>query len=37
MTKKKTCWPGWEKKGTKMKGGRRVNSCIKKGTTKKKK
>ena len=35
-TKKKTpCWRGYEKRGTKMKGGRRVNNCVKKGTKKK--
>lgn len=28
--KKKACWKGWEKRGTKMKGGRRVNNCVKK-------
>ena len=27
---KKACWKGYEKKGTKMKGGKRVNNCVKK-------
>ena len=27
---KKSCWKGYEKKGTKMKGGKRVNNCVKK-------
>lgn len=36
MKKKKPCWPGWEKKGTKMKGGRVVNNCVKKKSTRKK-
>lgn len=33
----KKCWPGWEKKGTKIKNGKRVNNCVKKGTSRKKK
>ena len=37
MTKKKPCWPGYVKKGTKMKGGKVVNNCVKKGTSRKKK
>ena len=34
MTKKKPCWPGWEKQGMKMKGGKQVNNCVKKKATK---
>jgi hypothetical protein len=30
-----SCWAGYEKKGTKVKGGTRVNNCVKKGTKKK--
>jgi hypothetical protein len=35
MTKKsegsaKKCWPGYEKKGTKIKNGKKVNNCVKK-------
>ena len=26
----KSCWSGYKKKGTKMKGGKRVNNCVKK-------
>lgn len=26
----KSCWKGYEKKGTKMKGGKKVNNCVKK-------
>ena len=33
---KKNCWPGYEKRGTKIKNGRRVNNCVKKGTGRKK-
>ena len=25
-----SCWKGYEKKGTKVKGGTRVNNCVKK-------
>lgn len=25
----KSCWKGYEKRGTKMKGGKRVNNCVK--------
>jgi len=25
-----SCWKGYEKKGTKVKGGTRVNKCVKK-------
>lgn len=25
----KSCWKGWVKRGTKMKGGRLVNNCVK--------
>ena len=25
-----SCWKGYEKKGTKMKGGKIVNNCVKK-------
>ena len=32
----KDCWPGWQKQGTKMKGGKRVNNCVKKKSTRKK-
>ena len=28
--KKKSCWKGYEKRGTKQKGGRTVNNCVKK-------
>ena len=35
--KKKSCWKGYEKRGTKQKGGRTVNNCVKKGTKGKKK
>lgn len=27
---KKSCWKSYEKKGTKIKGGKRVNNCVKK-------
>jgi hypothetical protein len=27
---KKSCWKGYVKRGTKMKGGKRVNNCVKK-------
>jgi hypothetical protein len=30
-----SCWEGYEKRGTKVKGGTRVNNCVKKGTKKK--
>ena len=33
--KKKDCWKGYQKQGTKMKGGRRVNNCVKVGKKKK--
>ena len=34
--KKKTpCWSGYEKRGTKKKGGKTVNNCVKKGSKKK--
>ena len=33
----KSCWSGYEKRGTKTKGGKTVNNCVKKGTPKKKK
>ena len=26
----KSCWKGYEKQGTKMKGGKVVNNCVKK-------
>lgn len=26
------CWDGYKKQGTKMKGGKRVNNCVKKGS-----
>jgi len=26
----KSCWKGYEKKGTKIKSGKRVNNCVKK-------
>ena len=32
----KSCWKGYEKRGTKQKGGKTVNNCVKKGTKKKK-
>ena len=32
----KSCWSGYEKRGTKTKGGKTVNNCVKKGTPKKK-
>lgn len=28
-TEAKSCWKGWKKVGTKMKGGRLVNDCVK--------
>lgn len=31
----KACWQGYEKKGTKTKGGKTVNNCVKKGSKKK--
>ena len=31
--KKKSCWKGYQKKGTKVKGGTRVNNCVKKGSS----
>jgi len=33
--KKKACWKGYEKQGMKMKGGRKVNNCVKIGKKKK--
>ena len=27
---KKKCWSGYQKRGTKLKGGKRVNNCVKK-------
>jgi hypothetical protein len=30
-----SCWPGYEKRGTKVKSGTRVNNCVKKGSKKK--
>lgn len=27
---KMSCWKGYKKMGTKMKGGKRVNNCVKK-------
>lgn len=30
-----SCWKGYEKRGTKVKGGTRVNNCVKKGSKKK--
>ena len=27
---KKSCWKGYEKKGTKTKDGKKVNNCVKK-------
>ena len=30
---KKSCWSGYEKQGMKTKGGKSVNNCVKKGTT----
>ena len=35
--KKKACWEGYEKRGTKKKGGKTVNNCVKKDTKGKKK
>jgi hypothetical protein len=36
--KKKTpCWTGYEKRGTKKKGGKTVNNCVRKGSKSKKK
>ena len=32
MATKKACWSGYEKRGTKKKGGKTVNNCLKKGT-----
>lgn len=29
----KACWKGYKKKGTKMKGGEKVNNCVKESTT----
>ena len=29
MAKKKSCWKGYKAYGTKMKGGKRVNNCMK--------
>tara|TARA_B100001778_G_C17988811_1_gene362570 strand:- start:266 stop:379 length:114 start_codon:yes stop_codon:yes gene_type:complete len=37
MKKKKDCWPGWEKQGTKTKNGRQVNNCVKKKSSGRKK
>jgi len=37
MATKKSCWKGYTKKGTKMKGGKRVNNCVRKGSKGKKK
>ncbi len=37
MAAKKACWEGYEKRGTKKKGGKTVNNCVKKGSSKKKK
>lgn len=31
-TKKKSCWKGYRRQGTKMKGGRRVPNCVKEST-----
>jgi len=36
MANKKACWSGYEKRGTKKKGGKTVNNCVKKGSGKKK-
>ena len=37
MPKAKSCWTGYEKRGTKKgKGGKTVNNCVKKSTAKKK-
>ena len=33
----KACWKGYELRGTKMKGGKRVDNCVKIGKKKKKK
>ena len=33
--KKKACWTGYEKRGMKMKGNRKVNNCVKIGKKKK--
>ena len=33
--KKKACWKGWTKRGMKMKGGRKVNNCVKNSKKKK--
>jgi hypothetical protein len=27
---KKSCWEGYKKQGTKIKGGKTVNNCVKK-------
>ena len=35
MATAKSCWKGYEKRGTKQKGGKTVNNCVKKGTKKK--
>ena len=40
MPRNQNCWKGYQKVGTKMKDGKRVNNCVKvgsKGTTKKRK
>ena len=29
VKKAKSCWKGYKKQGTKMKGGKRVNNCVK--------
>jgi len=29
----KSCWAGYEKRGMKMKGGKAVNNCVKKGSS----
>jgi hypothetical protein len=29
-TERKACWEGYTKKGTKKKGGKTVNNCVKK-------
>lgn len=34
--KKKACWRGYRKEGMKMKGGRKVNNCVKIGEKKQK-
>ena len=31
---KKSCWTGYVKQGTKKKGGKTVNNCVKKGSKK---